>query len=282
MLTVLLAVSTSLLFGVGDFLGGIASRKESALAVTAAAHAIGAVLFGFGLVIFPAAFSAVSVWAGVAAGISGGVGVAALYSALARGRMSVVAPITAALSGSLPALYDFARGAQLSRTSLLGLALALVATVVVSTTSSEDHSDGSPGLPPSAIGLSLVAGVAFSGSFISFSFATPDSGFWPLFAARVTSVTILATVALMRRGHLRLEPTVRPAAFGAGLLDAAANVTMISAIRIGPLAVASVLGSLYPVITVLLARLVLGERLRGLQRFGVVLAFVAVVLAAWP
>ncbi|HSK48068.1 MAG TPA: EamA family transporter [Coriobacteriia bacterium] len=283
MLTVMLAVSTSALFGVGDFLGGIASRRESAIAVTAAAHGIGVVLFTLAVLLFPAPFSAAAIAAGVSAGVSGGIGVAALYSALARGRMSVVAPLTAALSGSLPALYDFSQGAQLGTTSLVGLALALLATIIVSASSSpEQHHENDPGLPPSAIVLSLVAGVAFAGSFISFSFAGDASGFWPLFAARVTSFTMLAALALIRRGTLRIDPTARRSTAGAGLLDAAANVTMISAIRIGPLAVASVLGSLYPVVTVLLARIMLGERLHGLQRFGVALALAAVVLAAWP
>ena len=92
---------------------------------------------------------------------------------------------------------------------------------------------------------------------------------------------MIGAVTLLRRGTLRLAEPARRNTLGAGIFDSAANVTMITAIRIGPLAVASVLGSLYPVATVLLARAVLGEHLRGLQRAGVMLAFSAVVLAAW-
>lgn len=284
MLTVLLAVSTAALFGVGDFLGGLASRRESAVAVTAAAHAIGVVLFSLAVLVFPAPFSSVGLTAGVAAGVFGGIGVTALFAALAQGRMSVVAPLTAAISGSLPAVYEVVvKGTQLAWTSIAGLLLALVATVVVSAASSPEqlHEDD-PGMPPVAIALSLVAGVGFAGSFIAFSFAGDASGFWPLFAARVTSFSMLASVAFVRRRTLKINPEVRRATFGAGLLDSAANVTMLSAIRIGPLAVASVLGSLYPVATVLLARAILGEHLRGLQRVGVGLALAAVILAAWP
>jgi len=280
--TVVLAVSTSALFGVGDFLGGIASRKESALAVTATAHGVGVVAFALAVLLFPATYAPVAIVAGASAGVLGGIGVASLYSALGRGRMSVVAPLTAALSGSLPALFDFARGAHLEPTSLLGLGLALVATVIVSATASPEPTADGLGLPTSAVVLSVVAGFGFAGSFIAFSFAGDASGFWPLLAARVTSFTMLATLALARRRTLRIDPSVRRATLGAGLLDATANVTMISAIRLGPLAVASVLGSLYPVVTVLLARVVLGEHLRGIQRLGVALAFAAVVLAAWP
>jgi uncharacterized membrane protein len=281
MLTALLATSTSALFGVADFLGGLASRRESAFAVTASAHGIGVVLFVGAVIVFAAPFAAVALIAGSVAGVSGGIGVVSLYAALARGRMSVVAPLTAALSGSLPAVYDFARGSSLSATSLLGLALALLATVIVSATSGESP-EGIPGVPPIAIVLSLVAGVGFAGSFIAFSLAGETTGFWPLAAARVTSFAMLASVTMIRRKTLAIDPAVRKTTIATGILDATANVTMLTAIRIGPLAIASVLGSLYPVVTVLLARAVLGERLEGLQKAGVALAFVAVVLAAWP
>ncbi len=282
MLTALLATATSALFGVADFLGGLASRRDSAFAVTASAHALGMIAFALGVVLFPVPYTTMAAVAGVAAGVSGGIGVVSLYAALARGRMSVVAPVTAALSGSLPAVFGLLRGESITPIDYVGLALALAATVVVSANSGEDAEDGPAALPPVALVLSLVAGVGFAGSFISFSFAGDASGFWPLFAARVTSFAMLGAVALVRRGTLRLVPDARPSTVGAGLLDAAANVTMISAIRIGPLAVASVLGSLYPVFTLLLARIVLHERLRGIQRLGVALALLAVLITAWP
>lgn len=282
MLTVVLAVTTAGLFGVGDFLGGIASRRDSAFAVTTTAHAVGVGVFAVLVLLFPAEWAPSDLAAGALAGVSGGIGVTALYAALARGRMSVVAPLTAALSGSLPAVYDFARGATLPPSAIVGLALALTATVIVSATSTPDgHGEDDPGMPPIAVALSLVAGVGFAGSFIAFSHSDPGSGFWPLLAARVTSVAMIGAITLLRRRTLALAPAARRSTLGAGAFDAAANVTMISAIRIGPLAVASVLGSLYPVATVLLARAFLGEHLRGLQRAGVALAFAAVVIAAW-
>jgi drug/metabolite transporter (DMT)-like permease len=281
MLTVLLATATSALFGVADFLGGLASRRESAFAITAVAHGVGVVIFAIALVVFPAQISYAATLPGIVAGVSGGIGVVSLYAALARGRMSIVAPLTAALSGSLPALYDVARGSELSANAIAGLLLAFVATVVVSATAGVD-ADGVPALPLIALALAILAGFGFAGSFIGFSLAAPDGRFWPLATARVTSFVLLASVTLTRRRTLAIDPTVRRAAIITGLLDASANVTMISAIRIGPLAVASVLGSLYPVMTVLLARVVLGERLRPLQQVGVAMAFAAVLLAAWP
>jgi drug/metabolite transporter (DMT)-like permease len=191
--------------------------------------------------------------------------------------MGVVAPITAALSGSLPALYDFLRGTSIRPLSLVGLAIALVAIVVVS---ASGHPDERAEVPPAAIALAVLAGVGFTGSFIFFSLAGKGSGLVPILAARVVSFSLLAVLTLARRGTVRLAPDALPSALGAGALDAAANVTMLAAIRVGPLAVASVLGSLYPVITILLARVVLGERLRLVQKIGVVLALTALMLTS--
>ncbi|MDO8987470.1 MAG: DMT family transporter [Coriobacteriia bacterium] len=281
MLTALLSLATSTLFGVGDFLGGFASKRESPVNVTANAHVVGFVLFTLGLLLFPAPFAWHDVRMGLISGVSGGVGVGALYAALARGRMSIVAPITAALSGSLPAAYDFIQGTQVGPFAIAGLALALVATIIVSASSGEAE-EGQKEMPPSALWLSFLAGFGFSGGFIAFSLASPASGMWPLASARVTSMLLFAALALITTRRLSVDRTVRLQTFGAGVTDAAANITMITAIRIGPLAIASVLGSLYPVVTILLARIVLGERLRPLQWFGVLLALVAVILAALP
>lgn len=297
MWTVILASATSVLFGVGDFLGGFASRKDSAIAVTANAHVVALAAFAVALFAFPAAFSRTAVLAGAFSGIAGGIGVVALYAALARGRMSVVAPITAALSGSLPAAFDMVRGTRVGTTAVAGLVLALVATVIVSAAPAESAGDaeefglgdavGGPeshpqAMPPAALGLSLLAGACFAASLVAFSLSGKHSGFWPLFSARVVSVSLLGAAALVRRGHFAVDATARRATLGAGLFDAAANVTMVSAIRLGPLAVATVIGSLYPVVTIMLARGVLHERMTTLQKAGVALAMVAVVMTALP
>jgi len=278
--TILLAGATAVFFGFSDFFGGLAARRDSEITVTAAAHLLGLAILVAAAVAFPA--SAVTwrdvVWGGLV-GVSGGVGVTALYGALARGRMSVVAPITAALSGSLPALYDLARGTALRPVALAGLGVALVAIVIVS---SVGHPEDRAAMPPAAIGLSLLAGVAFSGSFIGLSFTAPTAGLVPLVAARVVFALTLSAIVLVRgRGTFRLAQTALAPSLGAGALDAAANITMLAAIRIGPLAIASVLGSLYPVATILLARFVLKERLHWAQRVGVALALAAVLMAAF-
>lgn len=278
--TILLAGTTAVFFGFSDFFGGLAARRESEVTVTATAHLLGLLLLAAALLVFPAAAVRTSdlLW-GAAAGVAGGVGVTALYGALARGRMGVVAPITAALSGSLPALYDLARGTALRPLALAGLAVALVAIVIVS---SVGHPEDRAALPLAAIGLSLLAGVAFAGSFILFSLTGKDSGLVPLVAARLVSFALMGGIALVRgRGRVSVARSALSLSLGAGALDAAANVTMLAAIRIGPLAIASVLGSLYPVATILLARFVLKERLHWAQRAGVALALVAVLMAAF-
>jgi drug/metabolite transporter (DMT)-like permease len=276
--TVILATTTATLFGISDFLGGFASRRDSALAVTARAYLLGVVVMAAATLGFPGArvVPADLAW-GVTGGLCGGFGVMALYAALAAGRMSIVAPTTAALSGSLPALFDLLRGSAVRPLALVGLGLALVAVIVVSATAGEEEERG---LPRRALLLSVTAGVLFAGSFLSFSFAGTESGFAPLLAARLVSGSLLTVLTFARLRRLRLEAGALAPTLAAGLFDALATVAMISAIRVGPLAVASVLGSLYPVVTILLARFVLHERLRGLQRLGIALALAAVVLAA--
>jgi drug/metabolite transporter (DMT)-like permease len=276
--TVTLAVITAALFGSSDFLGGLASRRDVAMAVTARSHTLGVLMFAIAVAVWPAAgFAQRDVFAGVMAGAAGGFGVVSLYGALSLGRMSVVAPITAALSGSLPAVYDLLRGTRVGPLAWAGLALAVVAVVIVSTETSPDEGRG---MPPKATLLAVLAGLGFATSFISFSLAGKTSGLWPLLFSRITSAVVLSALTLATRRTLSLARDARGLALGAGFLEASANVTMISAIRIGPLAVASVLGSLYPVVTILLARVVLQERVRPRQRFGIGLALAAVVLTA--
>jgi drug/metabolite transporter (DMT)-like permease len=279
-MTILLSGATALFFGFSDFFGGVAARRDSEFTVTAVAHILGLALLVVASLLFPAAaVSPRDLWAGAAVGVSSAIGVTSLYGALARGRMSVVAPITAALSGSLPALYDFARGTALRPLALAGLGVALVAIIIVS---SVGHPEDRAGMPPIAIVLSLLAGVSFSSGFILLSMTGSGAGLAPLVTARLVSVAILGAIVLWRaRGRVSLaRPALLPS-LGAGALDAMATTTMLLAIRIGPLAVAAVIGSLYPVATILLARFGLKERLHWAQRVGVVLALAAVLMAAF-
>lgn len=280
MITPLLATATALMFGGADFLGGFASKRDSAISVTATSHMLGLAVFTVAALFVGAGAvgSPDLAWGGVA-GVSGGIGVAALYAALARGRMSVVAPITAALAGAIPATVDLARGTPLGATTGAGIVLALAAVIVVS---AAPNADDGVLTHVSAIPLALLSGFGFAGSLLSLANTSAQSGLWPLVGARVASVLMLGVLATLRNGTPFVAAEARRATLFAGVFDSMASITMLFAIRIGPLAVASVLGSLYPVVVVLLARFVLGERLRWLQRFGVAAALVAVILTALP
>lgn len=278
MLTVLLATSTSILFGCGDFFGGLASRRESPVVVTANSHAVGLTLLALAAMLYPArSVAAADLGWGAAIGVLGGIGVTSMYAAMRAGRMSVVAPITAALSGSIPAAFDLIRGTAVSPRGIFGLALAIVAIVVVSIAPGEDEGRETH---PSAIAFSILAGAGFGCSFIAVSFTAASSGLWPIVMARVTSVLLFGALALTTERRYMAFGEARSAIALTGVFDATANITILLAIHAGPLAVASVLGSLYPVVVILLARVVLGERLLWLQRLGVGTAMIAVVLAA--
>jgi drug/metabolite transporter (DMT)-like permease len=277
-MTALLATTAAAVYGCADFLGGLASREESPFAVSAISQLLGLVVL---VVIIPFLGQSTpetsDIFWGGAAGLLGGWGVVALYAALGTGRMSVVAPTTAALAAAGPAVFDVLTGGSLGVLTVVGIGLAIAAIIIVSMTSENDGS-GSAGY---AFMLSVLAGIAFAGFFILLSFTSPDAGLWPLLGARMVSVPVLVVLAFFK-GGLRVSRSALPKVAGAGILDMAANVFVLLAIQRGPLAVASVLASLYPVVTVLLARMVLHEHLRGLQRVGVIIALAAVVLVSIP
>lgn len=279
-MTALVATLAAALYGGADFLGGFASRRAPALTVTILSQAVGFGVLAVVSVLMPPARwdDPVLAW-GFIAGLSGGTGVLALYAGLATGRMSLVAPVTAALSGSVPAAVELLTGAgRLEWTSLAGIALALAAVVIVSATA-EDDGDGNG---RRAVLFGVVSGFGFAGAILCYAQTPAETGFAPLALARVAAVVLLGTVATVGRRDLRPGPGVGRLVLATGITDAAANIAQVAALRLGPLAVASVIGSLYPVGTLLLARFVLHEHLHGWQRVGIALALVAVVLTALP
>jgi hypothetical protein len=223
MTAVLMAAATAACFGVANFAGGLASRRDAALAVTANAHLLGAALLVAGLLLFPARDATLTdvAWGGLA-GVTGGLAVVALYAALAFGRMSVVAPLTAAISAALPAIYDVASGTVLQPLTGLGIALALVAVLVVSLAG---DTESRAAMPLKAVLLAVAAGVGFSVTLIAYSFSGADSGLVPLVSARVVSTTLLGAMTLVRFRRYLVVPEARLFAFGSGVVDAIANVT---------------------------------------------------------
>ena len=276
-MTALLATAAAALFGTSDFLGGLASRRVAAVLATLVAQLVGLGIFVVISLLTPGAvLTRQDLILGVVAGVAGGTGVLSLYAGLATGRMSVVAPITAALSGSLPAVVSAFRGETVPPVGIAGILLALGAVLLVSVAAA-DEGTGSAKL---ALVYSVVAGIGFAGSMLCYAETTTTSGVLPLVPARMTTVTLLVTLALARRTGFSMDGRTRSIALFAGAVDAFANWSLVVALRLGPVAIASVLSSLYPVTTVVLARVVLSEHVTGLQRAGMAMAMLAVVLSA--
>ncbi len=210
--------------------------------------------------------------------MAGGFG--CFYTAMGRGLISVVAPVAAVTGAAIPVVYALARGERPGVTALLGLVIALVAVAVVSIAPAEQHA-GAGTVDATVVGLSLVSGVFFGAFYITFSRVSEDAGLWPVTLERVAAATVLILLALaLTRGPIEGVRRLIPYVLAVGALEVAATVPLLLALQRGPLAIASVLASLYPVTTVLLAGLVLRERLSRLQYAGVACALLAVALVS--
>jgi len=208
---------------------------------------------------------------GAFAGMVGGFGIVALYRALAIGRMGVVAPVAAVVTGVLPVLVGIQSEGLPEPAQLVGFVLALVSIWLVARANSNLDSH-------SGFGLAVLAGIAFGLFLIAGKHAGHDGVFWPLVAARaVSTVLMLVLVAVLPRNTEPLRPVLWQVVLS-GLLDSAGNALFIAATRYGRLDVAAVLSSLYPASTVILARFLLKERIGRLQAVGIALALTSVAL----
>ena len=275
-MALILALSSAVLYGTADFLGGLAARRAAALAATVVAQGLGLVLVVLALPFFPAALpSATGALWGVAAGLTGGTGVALLYYGLRVGRMSVVAPVTAVCSITIPVLVGLFLG---ERPGPLALAGILVAVVSVALISRHEEPAGAPRDRDRSLAIALGSGVAIGAFLVCLARAGTDSGLWPLVIARAASTVALAAAARLARVSLAIPRNVLPLVAACGAIDVVANALYLVAARGGPLGLVATLASLYPASTVLLARIVLGERLRLVQSLGLACAAAAIVL----
>ncbi|PPK98694.1 EamA-like transporter family protein [Kineococcus xinjiangensis] len=281
MTAVLLALVSSLAYGCADFAGGLAARRASLLrvgAVAGPASLAGVVVL---LPVLGAGFDAATLAWGAASGVAAAATFVLLYRCLALGPMSVLSPLTAAVSAALPVAVGLFLGERLTALGVAGIVAALLAVVLVSAAPAE-----APTRPSrAALGTGLAAGLAIAVQFVCLDSAPDDSGAAPLLVGRTVAALLLLTALLLApraaRGARLAGGAAALAAF-AGLLDALANAAFLVAARLGDLAVVAVVVALYPAATVLLARGVLGERLRGAQLAGLAVALAAVVLLALP
>jgi drug/metabolite transporter (DMT)-like permease len=276
-----LALGSALLYGAADFLCGLAARRTNTIAVVLVSQLSGVVLLVLMLPFLPAAEPSTRdiVWGG-AAGLAGGTGVALLYRALAIGTMAVVAPTTAVCAVAIPVMAALMFGERPAPLTLLGIGLAIVAIVLVSQerTRTVEIAHRSVSRFPKGLGLALLSGVAIGFFFLFLTRTAPSAGLWPLVAARSASVALFGLIAIGARRSLWMIPSVAAIVIGGGAIDMLANALYLVASRNGPLSVVVTLSSLYPASTVVLAGLVLGERLNAWQQAGIVCALVAVTL----
>ncbi len=275
-----LALVSSLLWGSADFLGGTLSRRRPASLVVGVSQAAGLLTV---LVVAVAADAfgddrGYLPWA-VLAGLAGVVGLVSFYAALAAGTMGVVSPI-AALGVVVPVVVGLAEGNRPAAAQLAGIVVAIVGVVMASGPELSGRAGARPVL------LAAVAAVGFGVALLAIAKGSRSSTLMTLVTMRATSVgllTLALVVALARgfpRSQLRLGPRTLGLVALVGVGDLAANLTFGLASRRDEIAVVAVLGSLYPVVTVLLARVLQHERLGRLQSAGVVLALAGVVLIA--
>ena len=213
-------------------------------------------------------------WA-VGSGVAVALGLVCFYTAMTRGLISVVAPVTAVTGALVPLLYALGGGERPREAAVAGIALAIVAIGLVSL---GPMGPAEAAASRDALPLAIAAGVLFGLFYVCFARVHEDAGLWPVAISRLTSATVLVALAIVLTGGLSVGRAAAPWVVAIGALEVAAAVTLLLALQRGPISVASVLASLYPVTTTFLAALVLRERLRGLQLAGVALALVAVAL----
>ena len=274
----LLALISSLSWGVADFLGGLAARRAGATQVLAVSYPAGAVVITFlAIFVVPGTLSTDLIGISILAGVVGTIAITLLYAALVRGQMGVVSPITAVMSGAVPVFVGLLRGEQPSAFAFAGMGLAVFAVVLVSRESAHHHGR----TPLTAIGLAIASGFAIGAYLSIIGLAPVDSGVWVATMGRWVSTVIMISFVLVVVHSFDKTTFPWKLAIITGILDSTANGLFQMASQRGLLSVVAVLGSLYPAATVVLARVVIKERMNRVQSVGVLLALSAAVLLAF-
>ncbi len=271
----LYALASGLTWGTGDFSGGLASRHTSVFIVIILSQTIGIMCLLSVIALFAEPFPQWSdLLFGACGGTAGVIGLSAFYRGLASSPMGIVAPVAAAISAMLPVLVSFALEGLPAAPQLLGLALAIAAIWTIS------QAGTTAAMSLRQLQLPAIAGLGFAGFFIFIDQVSDGVVFWPLVAARVVALILLASI-ISGKQLWQIPPRRRlPAIIMTGVFDTAGNALFAMAANVGRLDTAAVLASLYPATTVLLAWLILRERLNRTQWMGVVAALVAVMLMA--
>lgn len=284
MLTVLVGLSSALVFGAADFLGGLSAKRIGALLATPIAAATGLVALVLAYPVLGGAWSAEAVLLGALSGVAGAAAIGLLYACLAIGPMSILSPLTAVVSAIVPLTVGLARGERLGPIGYVALGIALVAVVLVGFVPEKGA------VRPSLKGILMAIGSGVAiGAFLIIIDATPDeSGIVPLILNRGTNAALMfavlgvVTLVAVRRGVERPAIVRRgiQLAIACGVVDVIANVGLLVGVRIGELSIMSVLTAMYPAGTIILAAVVLKERIAIVQYVGLALAIAAGAMLA--
>jgi len=277
MTPVLLSLAASCCWGMADFVGGLQSKRVAVPVVLAMVEGTGLVLVLIAIVAtgepFPGGRAIVLALVG---GVAGVLALGCFYRALSIGTMSIVAPISAT-GVAIPVVVGVATGDHLSALVSAGLAVTVVGVILASREAHEDEGQAAAGRL--SIALALLAAIGFGTYFVLSDAAADDSIWWFLVLSRVIPVPVLVGIALSRGMAAPPRRSVFMLA-AAGTLDCGATGLYALANTKGALSIVAVVGALYPVATVALARVVLGERIRPVQRVGVVAALAGVAMIA--
>lgn len=284
MIGVTLALISAAAYGVSDFLGGVASRRVAALRVILVSYPLSALIVTVLAFFAGGVFSWHALMVGAASGLALALAMWWFYIALAEGPMSVVSPVTAVLVAGIPVIAGVTMGERPSTISFFGVGLAIVAVILVS----REPTDARPGpgahLAPRftrrVAWFTIGSGVSFAIAFILLHEIEPGTGLWPLVASRGVASVIVIAAAISTRQHAPVPRRIVGIAVVVALLDVVANVTTLYAFQGGLLSLVSVLIALYPAVTVLLAVVVLKERVGALQVAGMGLALAAIAAIA--
>jgi drug/metabolite transporter (DMT)-like permease len=275
LLVVGLGILASLGWGVGDFGGGLLSRSAPVLGVLITSQ-IASLTVGIPLLLASSEprMSTSDLVLSVVGGALGGSGLALLYRGLSVGRMGVVAPIAAMITAALPVAFGFVTEGVPSMLAIAGIGFAAVGVVLVSL------SPGAPDGRPSGLWYGVATGLIFGLFPIVTNGISDDLLVQPVVAVRLASIATVTALILAGRKPWRVPRRLWPAMLGIGLADMLATAAYLGALAVGPLAIAAILTSLYPVVTVILAALVLRERITLVHAIGIAAAGLAVVLIA--
>jgi drug/metabolite transporter (DMT)-like permease len=273
---IVLALCAALAFGVTDFSAGVASRRLSAGPVTAVLQALGLLTAGVGVLVLPGVGPRpAALGFGALSGLGSTIGSLSLYHGMTKGRMAIVATLSAVLTAVLPVLFGLTLGQPLSVLAAVGIVVSIPAIALVSWQA--DTADKSA--TSSGAGYGLLSGAGFAVLFIALDRAGTRSGAWPLIPGQ--AVALLSVLPFAHRHEARLNDLslqLGGLIFATGVISAVANLLFLAATGRGDLAIVAVLSAMYPAITVLLARFILTEKTTVPQSLGLAAAAVAVVL----